>query len=269
MSYCYLFVPGHRFDRFAKAYDTKANFVVIDLEDAVAPQDKQIARDHALDWLAQKKYNSPQTIIRINGYESAYFKDDVNSLASKQLNFIMIPKVESPSVLDILDSLIPDKKIRFIPIIESALGLKNAYEIAQSKRVERLAFGSVDFQLDTGIPTEGEALLFARSTIVIASAAANLRTPIDGVTLEIDNTNQLISDIKYAKSLGFGAKLCIHPSQVQPTVEGFKPSESELAWAKEICKASDQAAGSAVRLNGKLVDLPVVLRAQRIIEDFK
>jgi citrate lyase subunit beta/citryl-CoA lyase len=87
--------------------------------------------------------------------------------------------------------------------------------------------------------------------------------------LDINNQDQLRDDINYAKSLGFGAKLCIHPSQVQLTIEGFKPSESEIAWAKEICNASALANGGAIRLNGKLVDLPVVLRAQRILEDIK
>lgn len=144
----------------------------------------------------------------------------------------------------------------------------NIREIVLSKRIDRLAFGSVDFQLDTGIPSEGQALLFARSSIVIASAAAQLRSPIDGATLDISDKNQLISDIQYAKSLGFGAKLCIHPSQVNHTIEGFKPSVAEMAWAKEICQASEDANGNTIRLNGKMVDLPVVLRAQRMMQTF-
>ena len=269
MSYCYLFVPGNRSDRFEKANATDANFVVIDLEDAVAPEDKKLARDNALDWISSSNNYSTKSIIRINGIDSDYFENDVKALSSKKIIAIMVPKVENDLVLKQLDSLIPDQSIRFIPIIESALGLKNVYEIAQASRVERLAFGSVDFQLDTGIPSEGDALLFARSAIVIASAASRLRAPIDGVTLDIDNLEQLDSDINYAKSLGFGAKLCIHPCQVKATIEGFKPTEAELAWAHEICEASNRAAGSAIRLNGKLVDLPVVLRAQRILEDFR
>jgi citrate lyase subunit beta/citryl-CoA lyase len=134
--------------------------------------------------------------------------------------------------------------------------------------VDRLAFGSVDFQLDTDIPSEGQALLFARSSIVIASVTAKLQRPIDGVTLEIGDTQALKKDIEYAKSLGFGAKICIHSFQVEETLSGFSPNDKEVTWAREVCLASDQAQGSSVRLNGKLIDLPVVLRAKRFLQSF-
>ena len=268
MSYCYLFVPGHRFDRFEKAHSTSTNFMVIDLEDAVAPQDKTLSRENVLEWLTMSKNHAIKTIVRINGIETEFFKQDAQALSHFEMAAIMVPKVESTQVLEALDNCIENKHIPFIPIIESAQGLLNLQAIANGPRVDRLAFGSVDFQLDTGIPSEGQALLFARSSIVIASAAAKLQSPIDGVTLEIGDTQALKKDIEYAKSLGFGAKLCIHPCQVEETLSGFSPNEKEVAWAREVCLASDQAQGSAVRLNGKLIDLPVVLRAKRILQSF-
>ena len=267
MSYCYLFVPGHRADRFEKAHTSLANFIVIDLEDAVAPQDKILARKNVLAWLSSAATHTRKTILRINGMETEYFNEDVKALSNQAVAAIMVPKVESAQVLEQLDAHIENKHIPFIPIIESALGLVNLHAIAHGPRVDRLAFGSVDFQLDSGIPSEGQALLFARSSIVIASAAAKLKSPIDGVTLELGESKQLLHDVEYAKSLGFGAKLCIHPSQLSVTISGFKPSEKEVAWAREVCQASDLAHGSAARLNDKLIDLPVLLRAKRILED--
>ena len=254
MSHCYLFVPGHRSDRFAKALASHANFIIIDLEDAVAPQDKSLARNNAVEWLSNNVSARHQTILRINGLGTEYFAQDVQA-------------VESDQVLQEIRSQLKGRSIPLIPIIESALGLLNVQSIAQAHGVERLAFGSVDFQLDTGIPSEGQALLFARSSIVIASAAAQLKSPIDGVTVQLDDESQLNQDIQYAKSLGFGAKLCIHPSQVSATLAGFQPTPEEVHWAREVCEASQQAMGNAVRLHGKLIDLPVVLRAKRILAD--
>ncbi len=265
MSYCYLFVPGDRADRFQKAQDSLANFIVIDLEDAVAPLKKVLARENAMQWLGKGIPSTHKTIIRINGLDSEFYAGDVQAVSELSPAAIMVPKVESAQVLNELDAKIGNQNIPFIPIIESAKGLVNVHAIANGPRVDRLAFGSVDFQLDTAIPSEGEALLFARSSIVIASAAAHLKPPIDGVTIALNDSDQLALDIQYAKSLGFGAKLCIHPCQVHATLEGFQPSSQEVAWAKEVCSASEASKGGAVRLNGKLIDLPVVLRAKRIL----
>jgi citrate lyase subunit beta/citryl-CoA lyase len=267
MSHCYLFVPGHRSDRFAKAQASQANFIIIDLEDAVAPQDKTLARNNAVEWLANPASVRHQTIVRINGWGTEYFAQDVQALRDGDCAAIMVPKVESDHVLQEISSQLQGRSIPLIPIIESALGLLHVQSIAQAHGVERLAFGSVDFQLDTGIPSEGQALLFARSSIVIASAAAQLKAPIDGVTVQLDDASQLHQDIQYAKSLGFGAKLCIHPSQVSATLTGFQPTPQEVDWAREVCQASQEAMGNAVRLHGKLIDLPVVLRAKRILAD--
>jgi citrate lyase subunit beta/citryl-CoA lyase len=152
-----------------------------------------------------------------------------------------------------------------IPLIESAVGLWNALEIARGPQVERLAFGSVDFQLDVGIQGEDEALLFARSQLVIVSRIARLAAPIDGVTVQIADAAQLERDVARARALGFGAKLCIHPSQIASVERGLAPSDEELRWAQAVVSAFEQAAGNAVRLDGKLIDLPVVERARRLL----
>ena len=125
----------------------------------------------------------------------------------------------------------------------------------------------VDFQLDTGIEDEKEGLLYVRSRIVLASAAAKLEPPVDGVTVAIDDTQSLARDVSSARKLGFGAKLCIHPRQVSAVNEGFGPSDEDLLWARSVVDAAARSDGfGAIRLNGKLIDRPVVERAKRMLE---
>jgi citrate lyase subunit beta / citryl-CoA lyase len=167
----------------------------------------------------------------------------------------MLPKAESPLELG----------MPVIPLIESAAGLWNALQVARGPRVERLAFGSVDFQLDAGIQGEDEALLFARSQLVLVSRIALLAAPIDGVTVQLGDAARLERHVARSRDLGFGAKLCIHPNQVELVERGFAPTQDELRWARAVVSAFDRAAGNAVRLEGKLIDLPVLERARRLL----
>jgi citrate lyase subunit beta/citryl-CoA lyase len=131
--------------------------------------------------------------------------------------------------------------------------------------VERLAFGSVDFQLDTGISGEYEELLYARSRLVLASRVASILPPVDGVTLALEDQARLQSDVTRARRLGFGGKLCIHPKQVETINQGFAPTEDEQAWARRILKAVEASGEGALRLHGELIDRPVMERARAIL----
>ncbi|MFC0341686.1 aldolase/citrate lyase family protein [Paracoccus niistensis] len=144
----------------------------------------------------------------------------------------------------------------------------SALELARSPRVIQLAFGSVDFQLDAGIPDDDpeRAMLYARSRLVLASAAAGIAAPIDGVTLDLDNPARIADDVARSRALGFGGKLCIHPRQITAVHDGFAPGAAELARARAIVAAADAAgAAGAIRLDGKLIDRPVAERARRIL----
>jgi len=248
----YLFVPGNRPERFAKAIASGAGAVILDLEDAVAPEAKPAARNAVCQWLRE---HAGAAWVRINGSDTEFFEEDLRVLAGVRALGVMLPKAESALELG----------MPVIPLIESAVGLWNALEIARGPRVERLAFGSVDFQLDAGIQGEEEALLFARSQLVLVSRIARLASPIDGVTVQIGDTAQLEHDVARARTLGFGAKLCIHPNQVDIVERGLAPTEEELRWARAVVSAAGQAGGNAVRLEGKLIDLPVVERARRLL----
>ena len=135
--------------------------------------------------------------------------------------------------------------------------------------MQRLAFGSIDFQVDMGISGEWEELLLFRSQLVLASRLAGIQAPIDGVSTAIDDTDQLRVDTLRARRMGFGAKLCIHPIQVAPVNLSFRPTPQEVAWAKRVLDAMAAARGAAVSVDGKMVDRPVMLKAEQIINESK
>ena len=149
--------------------------------------------------------------------------------------------------------------------METALGIWNARALAQAPLVERLAFGAVDFMLDTGISGEQEELLYARSRLVLASRVASILPPVDGVTMALDDLTRLQEDVVRARRLGFGGKLCIHPKQVETINQGFVPTEAELAWARRVLEAADSTGVGALRLDGELIDRPEIERARSIL----
>jgi citrate lyase subunit beta/citryl-CoA lyase len=258
----YLFVPGDRPERFDKACAAGADVVILDLEDAVSPQRKDEARAAIDHWLRQ----GGQAWVRFNGSETQWYADDCALLRSPGLLGVSLPKAEDAAQLAELAARLP-AHMGLLPIVESARGIWNAAELAAAPRVTRLAFGSVDFQVDTGIQGDDQELLFARSRLVIASAMARIEAPVDGVTVDLHNEQLLASDVERARLQGFGAKLCVHPRQVQAINDGLRPRETEVQWARSVLEIVDASDGvGALSLGGKLIDLPVILRARRILE---
>jgi citrate lyase subunit beta/citryl-CoA lyase len=253
-----LFVPGNRPDRFGKAAASGADAVVLDLEDAVAPDRKDMARGHVLAWLEA----GHDAVVRINGVGTRWHADDVEALHG-HARAVMLPKGEEPGqVTGVLDSLPAGSLV--IPLIETAAGVLNARAICEAHGVIRPAFGHIDFAAQLGIsPDRRSALVTARSTLVLAAAAADCAPPLDGVTTTIGDQDRLIADIRHAVELGFTGKLCIHPSQVAVVHAALLPTAEELAWARDVLAVSGD--GSAVAHNGQMVDRPVLLRARRLV----
>lgn len=255
----YLFVPGNRPERFDKARAAGADAVIIDLEDAVAPAQKSAARAAVAAWLAPAR----PVLLRLNGVDSEWFDDDLELCRLAGVAGIVLPKAERPADLQRLAAAFP--ALAILPLIETAQGFHNARQLAQSPHVQRLLFGSIDFQLDLGIEGDDDALLYFRSRLVLVSRLAGIQAPVDGVTTALDDAEQLRADTLRARRLGFGGKLCIHPAQVAAVNLHFSPSREELAWAARVLAAPQAAQGAAAAVDGKMIDRPVILRAQRIV----
>jgi citrate lyase subunit beta/citryl-CoA lyase len=256
----YLFVPGDRPDRFEKARQSGADAVILDLEDAVQSAHKDLAREAVASWLSPTR----PVYVRINGTGTPWFERDLEVVGLPGVLGVVLPKAEHPEqVAQVAAHLTGEAQV--LPLLETALGIWNAGVLAQAPRVERLAFGSVDFQLDTGISGEQEELLYARSRLVLASRVASILPPVDGVTMALDDLARLREDVARARRLGFGGKLCIHPKQVELINQGFAPTEAERAWARRVLEAAETTGAGALRFDGELIDRPVIERAKSIL----
>ncbi|HPB90023.1 MAG: CoA ester lyase [Rugosibacter sp.] len=272
----YLFVPGNRPERFAKALDSGADAIIIDLEDAVAAEEKAASRRHIEAALDQGLFRSnvPSIYVRINAADTEWFIDDLALIKEAHMLGVMLPKAEHAEQVARIHEM-TEKLCRVIPIIETATGLINAQAIAQADGVERLAFGSIDFQLDLQCDGSETALLYARSQLVAVSRWAELAAPVDGVTVALDDAEQLTQDAQHAKSLGMGAKLCIHPRQVSIVNAIWQPTRDEITWAKKVISAlaqvesGGQSGQNAMKVDGMMIDRPVLLKAQRILNQLR
>ncbi|MFG1398047.1 HpcH/HpaI aldolase/citrate lyase family protein [Roseixanthobacter pseudopolyaromaticivorans] len=250
-----LFVPGDRPERFGKALAAGADAIILDLEDAVAVAEKPRARDAIA---AGFPSGGGPIFLRVNPVGTPWHAEDLALARRLPLAGLVLPKAES--VADIPDL----GDVPVMALVESARGIANARAIAAAPQVRRLAFGSIDFAADIGSSHTNDALLAARSELVLASRLAGLAGPLDGVTAGFDDAALCERDAAYAASLGCAGKLCIHPRQIAPVIKGFAPSEAELAWATRVLAASS-AGGAAVKVDGAMVDTPVRLRAEGIL----
>jgi citrate lyase subunit beta/citryl-CoA lyase len=254
-----LFVPADRPERFAKAASAGADAIIIDLEDAVAPAQKVAARNGLAAALGGLSSGPVPIFVRINAIGTEWHADDLEALDGLTIAGIVLPKAESAAGVDMVRRRIGIGKL--IAIIESARGLAMAEDIATA--ADRLAFGSIDFAADLGCAHNREALLLARSRIVLAARLAGKPAPIDGVTQVIRDEEEIEADARYGVSLGFSGKLLIHPAQIAPARKGMAPTEQDIEWAMKVMAGTQD--GAAVAVDGAMVDAPVLARARQII----
>jgi citrate lyase subunit beta/citryl-CoA lyase len=255
----YLFVPGDRPERIAKALGSGADAVIADLEDAVAPEHKLRARDAVADALDA----AHPVVLRINGADTGWFDDDARLAAHPGVAAVMLPKAADVDAVAALRRHSAGKPV--LALVETAQGMAQVNALATAEGVARLVFGSIDFQLDLDIADDDLALLFFRSQLVLASRLAGLPAPVDGVTTALDDATRVEAEAQRARGLGFGAKLCIHPKQVAAVNAAFSPSAEQLAWAHRVIDAAANGNGAAVAVDGKMVDAPVLARARRLL----
>jgi citrate lyase subunit beta/citryl-CoA lyase len=262
----YLFVPGNRPERFAKALASGADAVVLDLEDAVAPAAKGEARAAIAQWHGQAaEADRGRIVVRINDAQSIGFADDLELLRDAGLSNVMLPKAEAAAQVQAVRERVP--QARLLALIESACGVANVQQVAGAVGVTRLVFGTLDYALDLDLDiTDGpEALVHAAAAIALASRVAGLATPVAGVTQQLDDAQRLLADLAWSRRHGFGAKLCIHPRQVAPIHAALAPSAQAIEWARRVV-AAEAASPGAAQLDGRMIDRPVVLQAQRTLQ---
>ena len=253
-----LFVPGDRPERFVKAAATNADSVIIYLEDAVDASFKGAARANLLSHSVSGK----PIIARINSAASEWWIDDLRALTSARIDGVMVPKTESAGQLEAVARVVGED-VAIIPLIETVIGFFRLDEILKVPRVLCVGFGSLDFSLDAGLEHDWEPLLYTRSRLVLSSRLARVAAPIDGVTPTLDDPALVESAARRARSLGFGGKLAIHPTQTAPILAAFLPTVTEIAWAKKVTSAA--RSDSAVKIDGQMIDKPLVEKARRIM----
>ena len=278
-----LFVPGNRPDRVDKAVGSGADAVIIDLEDAVPPAQKEQSRATAREKIAA--FPESEILVRVNAIGSEFLAGDLEEIVARGLGCIIVPKVEEREHIREIDRRLGEAErrkdlepgaIAVIPLIESARAVQNAFEILSEKtdprRLFTAAFGAADYTLDMGIEMtmEGTELHYPRSRIAVACRAAGVDPPLDTpFMIDVKNVEALTADARRARELGFQGKLCIHPIQIEPCHAVFSPTAAEIEQAERVIRAFEDAEArgiGAIQLDGKFVDAPIVERSRRTLK---
>jgi citrate lyase subunit beta / citryl-CoA lyase len=272
-----LYLPGNTPGLMINAGLHSADGIILDLEDSVAPEKKDEARFLVRNALRQIDFSGAERMVRINQGERGL--DDLRFLIPHNINLVLIPKSEGADYIKMVDEVINsvNKKLNLknrvflMPIIESALGIENSFEIARaSENVVALAIGLEDYTSDLGVTRtmEGNESFYARTRLVVAAKAAGIQ-PIDSVFSDVADMDALRQNVLVSKSLGFEGMGCIHPRQIPVIKQGFAPDQTDIEKSKKIVQAFESAklqGLGVVALGSKMIDPPVVARAQKIID---
>ncbi|WP_225230484.1 HpcH/HpaI aldolase/citrate lyase family protein [Cytobacillus stercorigallinarum] len=272
--FSFLFVPAISTKMVNKALTIKQSAIILDLEDSVAHSKKHVAREKVSGYMSElNEWDRQRVYIRINDSDSPYFYHDLQLVKGCRPRGVFIPKSEDKNMIKKVATYLADESIALIPLIETAKGIHYSFDIATAtKTVERLAFGAVDYCLDTNIEVgeRREELLYARSQLVNASAAAKTLPPIDSVFLQLENSNDLIKETNHGRKLGFAGKLAIHPNQVVWINDVYhQESKNRIQEAKEVIRLFENAekeGKASINVNGRLVDYPVYKQAKKILQ---
>jgi citrate lyase subunit beta/citryl-CoA lyase len=259
-----LFCPADSPRRLQRALSSQADIVVADLEDAVAPAAKRSARDELrrLTWPAVGC--GPLRCVRINGAGTAEHDADLALVSELEPDLVMLPKA---SVRALAGTEWP---VPVFALVETARAVFEVAELSRHSAVVATLFGSIDLSAELGVRpfADDPAMLLARSSLVLACAAAGVRPPFDGPHLALSDTNGLLLQARRARALGFGGKACIHPDQLAPVAECFAPTNAELDWARRVidrAREADAESRGVTVVDGEMVDAAVVARAHELL----
>jgi citrate lyase subunit beta/citryl-CoA lyase len=280
----WMFVPGHRQKMIDKALGlSQVDALMLDIEDGVPQQEKQNARQQIGASLVKEREpgTTPARFVRVSAVSYEHITADLAHIVQPGLDGLVLPKVETPQQIQLVDAILRDRerqtgialgKIALLIAIESPRGLLNAYGIATaSPRVTGLLFGAEDLGKELGLPFRREAeaseLLFPRSTLVVAAAAANIQA-VDGVWPDLSDAEGLKRYALQSRRLGFNGMSLIHPGQIETINQIFGPSADEVAYCQKVIEAFDAALArgdGSIAFGGQLIDLPIVERAKRTV----
>ena len=272
-----LMTPAVEKKKIEKASSLDIDAVLIDLEDSIVPNEKISAREKAVESLKSVDFGFRERMVRINGIETEYWKDDLNAIINTELSSIMIPKVEKPSDIEqieiYIDKLEEENKISrnigLILTIETAKGLVNIDQICQnSRRIEGLFLGSGDYSMSTGIRICPESLQYPRSRLAVSAAARGVQAIDAAYFINVKDVDEVKHDSLLAKDLGFSGKVIFHPLQITPVNEVFTPTFEEIEKAKKIVSAYEKSSKEGVGVflvDGEFVAIDIVRMAQKTL----
>lgn len=278
-----LFMPGNNAGMLLNADFLGADGIILDLEDAVSPAEKDAARILVRNAIRSLDYCNSEVIVRVNSLDTPYWKADLAAIVPLRPAMLLTPKINSAADVLAFDeaiaaveqaSGIPVGAVRLMPLIETALGLENAYAVASAcKRVAAVLLGAEDLTADLNCKRTkgGNEIFYARGRIVSACRAAGVDC-YDTPFTDVNDAEGIVADAAFARSLGFSGKAAISPRHVTAINEAFSPTEAEIRHAVEVLETirEAKAAGKGVvSLHGKMIDAPVVARAERVIADAK
>ena len=260
----FLFVPGSKPDRFAKALASGTDLICIDLEDSVPAGGKAEARQAVID--ALPALDRAKTAVRINALRTADGLTDLLALRAVEAppSLVFLPMVESPAEVAIAREVLGSAVEGLVPLVETARGLRLTREIASEAAVAAMMFGGGDLSSDLGVELAWEPLMVARAQFVMACAEAKVRI-IDVPFINLDDEGNLEQECRRAKALGFHAKAAIHPRQIETIARVMRPSDDELAEAREAIVAFEDAGGAAIRHKGRLLEAPLIQQYRRLL----
>lgn len=276
-----LFLPSNQPGMLLSGTVLPADAVIFDLEDAVSPDQKDAARFLLVGALSHLNYGTKEKVVRINSLDTAYWEKDLEAILPWRPDWIMPPKAEDPEALKHLIAVmariesehgLPATKL--LPLIETARGVENAFAIASlDERVGAIFLGAEDYSADLRCArtTESNEIFYARTRLVNAARAAGIEA-IDTPFTDTNDLENLKMDAVKAKGLGFAGKACISPRHLDIVNAVFSPTASEIRWAEEVMVVIEEGrkqGKGAVSLRGKMIDKPIVMRAERILESAK
>ncbi|HEU0021383.1 MAG TPA: CoA ester lyase [Dehalococcoidia bacterium] len=274
-----IFVPGNRANMLERARGFAADIIMYDLEDSVPPAEKVNARDLSRQWVPELRKAGRKVMVRCNGLDTGLTRDELAAVIGPDLYGVSVGKTESSWDLQEIDRIIGPYEaaaglepgsIKLIPWIESARAVMNAQQMASaSRRIIAIAFGAEDYTVDMGLQRtdSGQEVYVPRSTTAIAARAAGVAS-LDSPYVAFRNPEGLKEDCAAARQMGYQGKFAIHPAQIDTINQTFSPHPDDVAYARRVMEAwnrAEAAGRGSLDLDGKMVDVPVVKRAQNLL----